>query len=396
MTLSLTVIMVVNNTLEIVESNLKGMEYMLTSRTIEMPIEYAAYEEMGKQIISDINKLGNKHIVTAYTAGIVNGYAEDERYDITHLPDGVISEYIDGVSSDFKLADDEVLLPKYIDTGDGEIERDEDDYIGKTISYTVYRDKVTYTSPEESGIWEHIDERTYSLKVAGLYDNLTSGMGNSEILVAEDTLSEMKFFARLIQVVDGEEIIEDSDIMIGITVDSYDNVEEVMEVIEDMRINEHWGASPLYTYEFFASEEFYSVEAVRLLINIVASFLIVCAALSLLSYIKDMLNRRKREFGIMKAIGYRTSGICRVLLKELIFEITIPLGIAWLLGIISVAVTDNILKKSFDLFDYAMFDIRLYGNVLALIAGISVMIPLIGYIIMIVRINRLEPVEALK
>ena len=57
---------------------------------------------------------------------------------------------------------------------------------------------------------------------------------------------------------------------------------------------------------------------------------------------------------------------------------------------------DSFLSSNLNLYEYAMFDIKLYGNILALIIGISVGLPLLGYALTVKKISRLEPMEALK
>ena len=66
------------------------------------------------------------------------------------------------------------------------------------------------------------------------------------------------------------------------------------------------------------------------------------------------------------------------------------------MGIAAVVAADIFLKNNFDIYEYAMFDIKLYGNIAALVFGIAAGLPILGYTLTIIKINRLEPMEALK
>ena len=257
----------------------------------------------------------------------------------------------------------------------------------------LFRSGEQFTLKEEC-----IGEKTYDLKVAGIYDNAKAGMSYDFMIVSNKTIVDMKFFAKPEQDENADVAMASSDTEMNlyVTIDDYKNAEEVLKSVQTILDEYEEYKLNASIYEYFATDEFYSLSAIKLLANIVASFLLVCASLSLFSYIKDMMNRRKQEFGIMKAIGYKTSGICKTLIKELILEITIPLGTSLALGLGSVIAADNYFKNSFDIYEYALMEIKLFPEILALVGGIAVILPLIGYGWTIIKINRLEPMEALK
>ena len=260
--------------------------------------------------------------------------------------------------------------------------------VGDYISYSIMD-----TSNGDIEIY-----KTYDLKVAGIYDNAKAGMSYDFMIVSNKTIVDMKFFAKPEQDENADVAMASSDTEMNlyVTIDDYKNAEEVLKSVQTILDEYEEYKLNASIYEYFATDEFYSLSAIKLLANIVASFLLVCASLSLFSYIKDMMNRRKQEFGIMKAIGYKTSGICKTLIKELILEITIPLGTSLALGLGSVIAADNYFKNSFDIYEYALMEIKLFPEILALVGGIAVILPLIGYGWTIIKINRLEPMEALK
>ncbi len=393
MTISLSMLMLVNNTFEIISSTFNGLENTVLSRRLEVQMDWEEYYEIGEEVFNKLSSFENDHILGVYLGGYTEGIIDgNNECGVTYISEKVLEEYMN--KKNFKLKDNEVILPKYENVAGEYIERKEEEYIGKNIEYTVYKKQYTYESEiQQSPTEEILDEKVYTLKVVGLYDNAKSALGG--IIVSEKNLMEMKDFSKPGQS-DNTKVYMVSDLTavhVYITIDEYKNAEEVKESVDTILKEYGLDAS---THEFGATDEFHSLRAIKLLANIAASFLLVCATLSLFSYIKDMMNRRKQEFGIMKAIGYKTSGICKTLIKELVLEIVIPLGTAFILGIAAVVAADIFLKNNFDIYEYAMFDIKLYGNIAALVFGIAAGLPILGYTLTIIKINRLEPMEALK
>lgn len=393
MTISLSILMFVNNMFAIIDSTMNGLANTILARRLDISMEWEEYNEKGENILDKLRSIKNEHILGVYSGGKAKGrISEDNDCSVTYIPEEVLEEYMD--KKNFTLKNDEVILPKYENAEGKYIERSEEEYIGKNIEYTLYKTKYTYESGMQLSPKEEIlDKKVYILKVVGLYDNAKSGMEG--MIVSNKTLMKMKEFSKPEQDNNSEVSMVSSDTEAGIyiTIDDYENVEEVKESINT--ILKDYGLNAT-SYEYGATGEFYSLQTIQLFANIISSFLLVCAMLSLFSYIKDMMDRRKQEFGIMKAIGYRTSGICKTLIKELVLEITIPLVTSLILGIACVIAADNFLSSNLNIYEYAMFDIKLYGNILALVIGIAVGIPLVGYVLAVKKISRLEPMEALK
>lgn len=397
-TISLVLLMVVNNFFEIITSTISGIENSIEAKRLDICLDYDEYEEIGEKLVSEINSLTDKHIIGAYSGGETKGIADNsQEYFVTYIPEKILKDYM-SVSKDFKLNDNEVILPKYVSLDDGSIvENKEEDYIGKTINYTIYKNK--YTSGDQLSIdQKSIEEKTYELIVAGVYDNAKTALSGNYLMVSNKTIVEMKFFARPEQDENGDVFVASSDtsICIYITIDKYQNSETAAESVQKVLENYKDYSLGVGIYEFYVTDEFYSLSSIKLLANIVSSFLLVCALLSLYSYIKDMMERRKQEFGIMKAIGYKTSGICKILIKEIVIEIFIPLGTALVFGAASVIAADSYFKSVYDIFEYSIMDIKLYPRILLLVSGIAVILPLLGYGWTMIKISRLKPMEALK
>lgn len=392
-TISLSILMLVNNMFAIIDSTMNGLASTILARRLDISMEWKEYNEKGEEVLDKLSSLKNEHILGVYSGGKAEGIiSEDNDCSVTYIPEEVLEEYMD--KKNFTLKNDEVILPKYENAGGRYIERSEEEYVGKVLEYTLYKTKYTYESGTQLSPKEEIlDKKVYTLKVAGLYDDAKSGMEG--LIVSNKTLMEMKEFSKPEQDDNSEVSMVSSDTEVGIyiTIDDYENAEEVKESINAILKDYGLNAS---SYKYGATGEFYSLQTIQLFANIISSFMLVCAILSLFSYLKDMMDRRKQEFGIMKAIGYRTSGICKTLIKEFILEITIPLLTALISGIACVIAADNFLSSNLNIYEYAMFDIKIYGNILALVIGIAVGIPVIGYALTVKKISRLEPMEALK
>lgn len=394
MTISLCVLMSVNNGLEIIGSMLNGLSETIKARRLEISMSWEEYNEIGEDVLDKLDTLENEHVSGVYLGGTVGGkMAESNDCEVTYVPEEVVEEYMN--KKNFTLKDDEVILPKYVNEAGEYIERSEEEYVGKNIEYTIYKKEYTYESETLISPTEEIlNEKVYTLRVVGLYDDAKSGIEG--MIVSNETLMEMKNFSKPRQDDNSEVYIASADmeVSIFITIDDYKNAEEVQKSINTVILKDYGLFADVY--EFGATNEFYGLQAIQIFANLISSFLFVCAILSLFSYIKDMMNRRKQEFGVMKAIGYKTSGICKGFIKELLSEIIIPLGTALVLGKISVIVIDNVIKNSLSVYEYAMFDVKLYGNILALVIGMAVGLPVLGYVLTVKKISRLEPMEALK
>lgn len=394
MTISLCILMSVNNGFEIIGSMFNGLSETIKARRLEISMSWEEYNEIGEDVLDKLDTLENEHVSGVYLGGTVGGkIAESNDCEVTYVPEEVLEEYMN--KKDFTLKDDEVILPKYVNEAGEYIERSEEEYVGKNIEYTIYKKEYTYESETLISPTEEIlNEKVYTLRVAGLYDDAKSGIEG--MIVSNETLMEMKNFSKPRQDNDSEVYIASADmeVSIFITIDDYKNAEEVQKSINTVILKDYGLSADVY--EFGATNEFYGLQAIQIFANLISSFLFVCAILSLFSYIKDMMNRRKQEFGVMKAIGYKTSGICKGLIKELLPEIIIPLGTALILGKISAIVIDNVIKNNLSVYEYAMFDVKLYGNILALVIGMAVGLPILGYVLTVKKISRLEPMEALK
>ena len=188
------------------------------------------------------------------------------------VPENVLEEYMNNPKG-FTLKDNEVILPKFVNSENGYIELIEDDCVGKELEYTLQKIKYTYESAMQyAPTTEILDERTYKLKVKGLYDNAKSGMDSSDLIVSNKTLLEMKNFTKAVQEEDSEVayISSDTQVSMYVTIDDYQNSEEVLECVQ-AALDEYEGYG-LYAddYSYYATDEFYSLSAIKLLAYIVA------------------------------------------------------------------------------------------------------------------------------
>lgn len=399
MSIALTLLMVVNNIFKVLNSDIETLRNVIGARQVYINLTQEQYDEMGDELLSVINSSLNRHIEDSYFMYYADVEQEDgEEIKVSNISSAELARYGD-VSSDYQIKDDEIFVGKYDVLFDGSIEeKKESDYIGKVIKETVRRERYRFTSPEQmTPEIEVIEEKEYSFRIAGFYDNIRANAIENYAYVSQRMAEELSS-------IDTVEDAEDSVSSVSpkvyaaliAVIDDYDNAQDVIDSInEKLEQYEKYSLSASGA-EYTFSDEYVGLGAIQLFANFAVSFVMVCTAISIYSYINDTMNRRRCEFGIMKAIGYRTSALSKMLFVETLPEIIIPLAMAFAGGFISVEAIKVYSEARMTGFEMAITDFVIFPDVAALVAAAGVLLPLAGYIFMVAKLKKLEPMEALR
>ena len=406
LSISLLLLFVVNNFMMSIYKFADNELNKLESRQVLIDMTDYNYDLMGKDIIAYLDSNPNPHIVD-YTIGRTNLKCADEKYggeiDLLAFTEKIIEPYMITEGID-KLADDEIIIGKYLTRAEG-ADEEQDGYIDgeQFIGDTITSEKKQYFIDPETGKTRLESTKQYKLKIVGVYDNVSAGEQYADGFVSQKTLNELSAYKEQIfpdkYMQDEYKSKSSAGKAISIVVDDVGNMEdvcnEVQKVLDDIAGDE----VPLNasrTDGIIPDASFYMLKDMQGFINFIAAFFLVCTVISVYSYIKECMDRRKKEFGIMKAIGYRTSGISKLMLKETLLEIFIPLAVTYGIGTCIKLLVDSFIKSEFDIYIQASLEYYMAIEVSILIISIAVLIPMFGYIMSIMKIDKIEPMEVLR
>lgn len=397
MTVSLILIFLINNFIMLIHNYLDSTLEKMIARTVKIELSEKEYEAVGDEIVSYLEEGNEEHIID-YAEGHVQG-AGLEAYSEKAMEQYMITQGIN------ELKDNEIIICKYITdsstyTNNGAKEyQDGEELIGETITINVDKESFNPDTGEE----KTLDSREYTFKVVGVYNNAKTDSYASG-LISKDMMKEMTDFTATVyydkKVGEYKKYYYNE---INVIVDKAENVDSVAAnlelVCQEFVKNEgiiKYGSivSTSNTIEF--TDAMKIIYGIQFFVNFIAAFIIVCAGINIYLYIRQCTDRRKREFGIMKAIGYRTMSISRLLLRETLLEIIIPLSVTYIFGIIVTFIINGYIKANFNVFVQEMIHFSISGSVSAVIISIGVVIPLLGYGAGVIKISKIEPMEALR
>lgn len=396
MTLSFLLIFLINNCLNEIYDVMDSMGNRLEARRLVMTFSQSVYNEIGETVEKYLEENSNIIDFSKSTASPISVFGLRENYQIwgvdTFIPN-VLKDYM--ITDIDELKDDEIIIAKYItpdsydyptkmmDYTDGE------QYIGKQITCSV--DRV------DGHTGESLDSVEYTFKIVGVFDNIKSGQ-DSDAYVSEnitrkmtaeknifpDNYEETEEYYRFYPTIELAAFVKDYN---GIET----NVTELRNICREAQDEMH-----MVTHIIMRSEGAYLFfEGIRLMGNMVGVYLIIRAAMNVYLYIRESLEKRKREFGILKAIGYNSGQISITMLKEALFCICISLGITFSVGNVIFAVINNYIRNNFNIYwNSIRFEMDLKVNLLILSVGIIV--PMLGYFFSFAKIRKMEPMEALR
>ncbi len=204
------------------------------------------------------------------------------------------------------LADDEIIVGKYtnvsaygiVDVKTGMEITDMEPYIGKTLTGTIRKS-------EEEG-------KEYSFRIVGVFDNRKAGQPGV-CYISDHVRQEMLDFLDFHMSAVDEYGREEKSYMIYFQAIAED-MESITALRESLR-REFPGIITLYPVNFPAVV-FYFLEGMVLAGNFIVFFFVFNSISNVVYVSEDNVYKRRREFGILKAIGWRDRDIRNLLLKE--------------------------------------------------------------------------------
>ncbi len=394
--ISLLLIFFVNNSVFEIYDCMDYLMGRVEARRVSIDMTNWVYDDVKDELLDYFNS--NEMVLNYCDTDIPYPKEVGERYGLHGMG---IEVYMQNVMEPYmfqdigELADDEIIICKYI-TKDG------DGHFGKTMEYvdgeqfigqevTMYIRKLDWLTRQE------IERKEYTFTVVGVYDNVNAG-DYAGGLVNENVAKEMMEYSFLYteNMKQTENYYKyEPEVIFEVIVDKYENVQNVLQDINDICEKAEDDFYIVQTKVKMSEEGIMLLEGIRLICNFVAIYVVICAIINIFSYVKENMERRKREFGIMKAIGYRTGRISLILLKETAIEAIIPLVITMIWGNGIFMVVNNYIQAKFSIY-WNMIKFEMNGYVTLAIVFIATLVPLMGYIWGLIKLHKLEPMEALR
>ena len=121
-------------------------------------------------------------------------------------------------------------------------------------------------------------------------------------------------------------------------------------------------------------------------------FFLIFASLILMSFINSSIRYRKKEIGILRALGCRSIEIIKMFLYESIILMLIALGVSFILIPKIVNVANSFAMES----AYLNVEILKFGTEqMVKIAGIMLIIVILANVIPVRRITKMKPIDAI-
>lgn len=311
-----------------------------------------------------------------------------------------IAEYLKGcdyeVMKDYILTEgcgnpegNEIIVGKYIfssgdytfySKGSGGI-LDGEELIGKTIPVTV--------ECQVAGGSLYLEKE---FTVIGVYDNRAIGE-NPEPLINPDTLEAMQKEAKSKNDYVPEEnliwIIQDYGYQV--TMKSREACLELMEYID----SEYEGRLSCLNHCAVDEDEIKADSILIAIADFLLAFFIVNTVINIVYTEEYKIFTRRKEYGLMKAVGYRNIQISAILLKEAARDALVMLALIFGVGGVVICVINRLVRVLLNIFFYN-FQVTIHANVAGLTAVTGIVSIGIGCGVGVYQLSRIQATEALK
>lgn len=397
LTISLILVFIVNNGLSKIYGIVDNMSQRIRSRTIYINLTPKSYDDKIDELEKYIEENDNilDYAECYFSIGVDGCERTHDIWCVAPYMKDVMKDYMDDTPSD--LEDDEIIIPKYITEGsDNTLVGDTtyidgEQFVGDVVTVSV--EKTGFLTGEQMGTTE------YTFKIAGVYDSVAAG-NKGDAYVSKYMAKKISENYTYVP----EKFLEDEKmytyqplIDIRLVVDKYENIEVIQSEIDELLYDDEYGEE-LYMvqHEFKIHESaIFMIEGVRLVCNFLSAYLVINAIISMLLYIKETMENRRREFGILKAIGYTTPQISLEIGKDIVWIMIVPLAITLGLGVFGIALFNGYIDSNVSVYWQSM-KMSAMNLTTVIIILVAVLVPLIGQWMAVKKISKLEPMEAMR
>lgn len=398
LTVSLFLLLVVNNFVGGLNDYVSSciMNY-LDNKTFTFTYSREESEELDEEVRSFIEE--QEEVVAFFNYGddiclediCLEGQEDDEnkRVCVESYSARVMKDYKKGREIE-ELKEDEIIVGRYasfstggiVDLNGDEELMDMEAYVGKTMTCLL---KERTFDGEVNLLKE------YTFQIVGVYDNIRAG--KTDIFYVSDNVRQ--------------EMLELEDYHLS-AIDEDGNEEKFYmtyyQVITDNSSSNTELVKKLHQKFPEMISTFHPVDYPDILVSILTGvilvgdfiiFYILINSISNVIYVtEDNLRKRRREFGILKAIGYRDKDLRNILLKESLLSSAKAMGISAAGGLVLFGVFRWLVLHKLNIFFSSMsFSTKPHTFILYFVVGLGV--PLIGFGYGYRRLKNISAVEAL-
>lgn len=335
----------------------------------EACFDYGMDDVCVEQICLDGKETGGQVYIEPYHAGVMKEYMENKEIK--------------------ELADDEIIVAKYANfnlAGVMDIDRsiemkNMEPYIGRTMTCVVQ-------NIEEGNI---LEERKYSFRIAGVFDNIKAGKAavfyvNDQ--VRHDMLDVLDYH---ITARDDEGNVEISHM---IYFQAIGRNSQDIRVLKDKIDQKYKDLSILYPVDY-PDVLSYILKGTILAGNFIILYITFNSISNIIYVTEDNIYKRRREFGILKAIGYRDRDLKKILLKESLHSSAVSMAASASLGLAVFIVFRVLVLSQLNLyFSSLSFSAKPYTFLLYFVIALGV--PLIGFGYGYRKLKHISAVDALR
>lgn len=299
---------------------------------------------------------------------------------------GAMKDYITGGKIE-ELKNNEIIVGRYANFNLGGIAEqnvdteltDMQSYVGKTMSCIL--------------IDTDTDEilKKYTFRIAGIYDNIKAGKP-SIFYVSDNVRQEMME----LETQHGP-VIDDAEDVVICEMTYYQVIADKSSSITqlDNKIRQKFqGIINLHPVDY-PDILVYILTGIILVGDFIIFYILINSISNIIYVTEDNLRKRRREFGILKAIGYRDKDLRNILLKESLISSAIAIAVSAAGGLGLFGVFRYLVVHKLNIYFSSMsFSTRPHTFILYFVVGMGV--PLIGFGYGYRRLKNISAVEALR
>lgn len=312
---------------------------------------------------------------------------ENKMVCVESYSERVMKDYIKGREIE-ELKDDEIIVGRYTSFSTGGIAdlnvdeqiMDMQDYVGKTMT-CILKDTAS-------------DEilKKYTFRIVEVYDNIKAGKPGIFYIsdnVRQEMLELLDYHMSVIDEYGNEEKFYMTYYQV-IT----DNSKSNTELDKKLRQKFPENISTFHPVDY-PDILVYILTGVILVGDFIIFYILINSISNVIYVTEDNLRKRRREFGILKAIGYRDKDLRNILLKESLISSAKAIGISAVGGLALFGVFRWLVLHKLNIYFSSMsFSTKPHTFILYLVVGLGV--PLIGFGYGYRRLKNISAVEALR